>query len=180
MTIPKILICSLPSLAGNIRDTRPGQVVTLIDPHPKHNSDLDEVASIQKSQPFEWLRLFFADVEGAADPDGPKWRHVEQVVQWAQEGVSTIVCCNGGVARSSATAIGLMCSWGLPPDKACEVAWSVKGSIWPNSLIVRMFDQMLKLNGTLVDACSRAKGIPRCPDCCQVLLAGLDDHECPR
>ena len=186
------LICSLSSLAGNIRDTRPDQVITLIDPHPKHDADLAEIALLRWGsfsratdafpvyQGFDWLRLSFADLEDAADPDGPKWEHVERIVQWAKKDVNTIVCCNGGVARSSATAIGLMCFWGMTPEQACEAAWSSKSSIWPNSLLTRMFDQMCKLNGALVSACAKAKGVPRCPDCCQVLLAGLEFHECPK
>lgn len=164
-----IFISSEPLLADNIEDFKPQQIITLTD----KIIDVDVGALLG----IEALHLCFLDVEGH-DPDGPKFDHIKTIHEFARKDTDIVVCCNGGVSRSSANAIGLLCSRGMAPLDAINLCFERKANIWPNTLILRFWDQLLGLNGELIKHAGKAKGQPRCPDCCVILLGGLDDHVC--
>ena len=161
-----IRVIRLADLSSGIFEHQPAQVITLIDPNPKHNDQLAHINHISENvQRFEHLSLRFADEDDANDPDGPKWDHIEKILEFAKPDADIICTCNGGISRSSATAIGLLAARGFTPHQACEIAWINKPNIWPNKLMLSMFDRKFKLDGQLVQAAMLAKLIPRCMMC---------------
>ena len=169
----KIIISSRNLLADNLNDHKPDQLITILgDNWVKDSKNVEDIIFDRP-----WLKLNFLDVEDATDPDGPKKDHIKQIMAF-DNGGSMIVCCNGGISRSSATTIGLLCSRGFSAKEACNIAFDQKPSIWPNILILEWFDRLLGLGGILIEEARKTKAIPRCPDCFHALLTTLDEHNC--
>src|SRR5271165_1597902 len=103
-TMSNIIISSLPSLAANIEDHKPDGLITMLDPGAWEDlpDNLDEV--------LWWHSMSFLDKEDAMHPDGPKWKHINDIVDFLavkdpKGDAKIICCCNGGISRSSSTAI---------------------------------------------------------------------------
>jgi predicted protein tyrosine phosphatase len=181
---PNIIISSRPLLADNLKDHNPDQLITIMGENTIDDSnDFSDLMPVGSHWNISWLRLNFLDVESIINPLGPQREHIDQIAAF-DKGGSMIVCCNGGISRSSATAIGLLCCRGLSAEDACKIAFDQKPNIWPNTLILSFFDDLLAglgfTTGGLIEAARKAKGISRCPDCFNAILTTLDEHTCPR
>ena len=181
MTInDRVFVSSLPSLRDNMNDHKPHQIIMLSD---CQNNVLD--ATRPTADDPNWiatpsrgsLSLVFLDSENMMNVDCPKANHIESILLFADKDADIVVACDGGVSRSSATAIGLLCSRGMKPLDAVTLAFDRKCNIWSNSLMIRLFDQALTLGGDLIKAVAIAKGLPRCIDC-GLLNGDMQDHTC--
>ena len=60
-----------------------------------------------------------------------------------------LVHCGAGISRSTAVATGILCQHRLPPAEAFHTVFSIRRNAVPNSYIIALMDQALKLNGDL-------------------------------
>ena len=63
-----------------------------------------------------------------------------------------LIHCFAGISRSTAMAIGLKCAHGLTPEEAIADTFKQRKQMWPNDLILKHFDDVLKLDGKLIKA----------------------------
>jgi predicted protein tyrosine phosphatase len=61
-----------------------------------------------------------------------------------------LVHCHAGKSRSPAMAIGILIQSGLSPTEAIDQVKIVRPELIPNRLIVRLIDEVLLLDGSLV------------------------------
>ena len=61
-----------------------------------------------------------------------------------------LIHCLAGISRSPAVAIGLKIQHGMTIQEAFEDTFRQRPRMFPNDLILQLFDQLLNLNGKLV------------------------------
>ncbi len=61
-----------------------------------------------------------------------------------------LIYCHAGISRSTAVACGVLCQHNLTPSEAIEYVLSIRPPALPNSYVLSLFDQELKLEGKLV------------------------------
>jgi len=63
-----------------------------------------------------------------------------------------LVHCHAGMSRSTAVACGVLCQHGLTPIEAVKHVVSVRPIAMPNRHVLKLLDDLLKLDGKLVVA----------------------------
>jgi predicted protein tyrosine phosphatase len=63
-----------------------------------------------------------------------------------------LVHCAAGFSRSPAVACGVLCQHGLTPYEAVKYVLSIRPQAFPNQHVLRLFDDILGLEGQLVPA----------------------------
>lgn len=58
--------------------------------------------------------------------------------------------CHGGICRSPSVAILTLIQHGATIEEAIEKVLEVRPQMWPNTLIIRLGDVALEMNGTLI------------------------------
>ena len=96
---------------------------------------------------------FFEDLE---DPSSkaPTREHIERALAFSSnflDGQNILVHCEGGICRSTAMAILIHCQAGFSPEEALKRVERVRPQLWPNRLIISHGDDILGLNGELVE-----------------------------
>lgn len=65
------------------------------------------------------------------------------------------VHCHAGKSRSPAMAIGILIQSGLSPAQAFDVVQGARPKLIPNLLMIRLLDEILRLNGELISLVRR-------------------------
>jgi predicted protein tyrosine phosphatase len=60
-----------------------------------------------------------------------------------------LIHCHAGISRSTAVAIGVLCQHGVTPYDAVTYVLTIRPQAHPNQYIIRLFDEILMLNGEL-------------------------------
>lgn len=63
-----------------------------------------------------------------------------------------LVHCQAGISRSTAVACGVLCQHGLSPSEAIPFVLSIRPQAQPNLHVLRLFDEILGLEGKLFDS----------------------------
>lgn len=104
------------------------------------------------------LLMVFNDVPDAAHSVPPTRAHIEEMQRWMlalPEDAALIIHCLQGVHRSAATALGFLAQQ-VDPAEAMRLLLQIRPEAMPNPLVVRLWDDFLELDGTLVAAAGHA------------------------
>lgn len=129
-------LAKAPSLADGWAD----QVISLVD--------LD--CELPVFQVKEHLVLRVVDTCLWMHPYVMRSGDAERVFKFAKRGTKKLVHCQGGMSRSTATAISLMIRDGMSVKEATLEAYKQRPMLSPNRLILRLFDTLLDMRGLLV------------------------------
>jgi predicted protein tyrosine phosphatase len=149
-------ICGLGELEEHCRDTVT-HVLSILDP------EADQPAVVAFAAPQHRLTLRFHDVI-LPHPDYvlPQRGDMEQVLAFGAtlpqgDPAHLLVHCHMGISRSTAaaTALLLQAHPELDEDEALAHIHSIRAKAWPNSLMMRHFDQLLGRQGRLMAALGR-------------------------
>jgi len=120
-----------------------------------------------KQHPARKIALQFYDITPVdyEGKDAPQLHHVEQILEFAKDigpGEYTLIHCNAGISRSSASALAVIASKLEPTSlnafRAVETLKGIKQIIHPSHRMVRYADQILGYKGALEDAYKTAFG----------------------
>jgi predicted protein tyrosine phosphatase len=104
------------------------------------------------------LRLEFDDIEQDNRYLGrwaPRRHHVQSIIEFARGGLTegrVLIHCAAGISRSTAAGLVCLVAVGMNPEEAVAKLQTVKKEMCPNRSIVFLADDILHLEGTLVDA----------------------------
>lgn len=104
------------------------------------------------------LLMVFNDVPDAAHNVPPTRAHIEEMQRWMLTlpgDAALIIYCLQGVHRSAATALGFLAQQ-VDPVEAMRLLLQIRPEAMPNPLVVRLWDDFLELEGTLVKAAGHA------------------------
>lgn len=100
------------------------------------------------------LVLRFHDVEGEVSGySAPTKEQIVRVLEHSQHlhgEDRLLVHCHAGKSRSPAMAIGILVGTGLSPTEAFQKVRMVRPELIPNRLMIRLIDEVLELDGSLV------------------------------
>ncbi len=136
-------------------------VVSLIDPNFKDHLGSGSALNMDiTSHHIEG----FDDVEeiGSTDKDGitihgyapPTEDHIKRILEFTDKFLdcqNILVHCHAGICRSTAVAILIHCQAGFSPEEAFKRVEEARPQLWPNRLVISLGDELLGLNGELVN-----------------------------
>lgn len=149
-----VRIGGLHSIAAEISAFRPTHLLGILDPEFPEPSCYEQG---RDARAMLLLRFFDIDV---AEPDGPAAAHVQRIIAFADRlrtecGRSRprlLVHCHAGISRSTASAyIALARELGIDrAEEAFQHLLRVTANPWPNRRLVRLADEALAANGSLL------------------------------
>lgn len=145
----RLAICGLAELAERLTPATT-TVVSLLDPGYETPDILEHIPQRH--------RFSFFDVVDPSLAMSPTPQDVERLIEVGsslEDQGHVLVHCHAGMSRSTAAALLFMVLHDASPQEAAEQLMAVRFPCWPNSLIVRMADEQLGLQGALRQA-SRA------------------------
>ena len=175
----RLSICGLEELPG-FAGQGVSHVISILDP------DYPDPEVFARLGQDERVLFRFDDViSGGPDRILPAPDHVARILElgerWrAEPPRHLLVHCHAGVSRSTATAVMLMAQHNPGREReAFAVLDSIRRPAWPNSLMVRLADDMLGRNGALIEAMREHHGrVARgFPVLAEQLKAGHRAHE---
>ncbi|HYD32858.1 MAG TPA: protein-tyrosine-phosphatase [Azospirillaceae bacterium] len=176
-----ITICGIDEIP-DLPLERISHVVSILDPRR------EELEHFNRHDPSRVFRFRFDDIIAVrAGQVEPTAAHVAEILAIGDRlrevpADHLLIHCHAGVSRSTATAAILMAQ--RYPDRLDEVFASlreVRPRSWPNSLMIRLADTMLGLDGAFMAALRRHYRIVgrAYPDLVQGILAGDRAPEVP-
>jgi predicted protein tyrosine phosphatase len=128
--------------------------ISLLDPDFLAISQIPEPNNEQQI-----LRCSFHDIgreEFAAYYNQPKMassQQIQDILEFTaplESADKLLVHCHAGISRSTAVACGILCQHGLTPTEAVKYVLSIRSQAFPNQHVIKLFDELLKLDGNLV------------------------------
>jgi predicted protein tyrosine phosphatase len=152
----KTTICGIDELTGH-SDARVTHVLSILDPGTPEPDAFGRFGEHQR------LELRFHDVIESRVPgyDPPQRHHIEAMLGFGRdmmrgpvEPVHLLVHCHMGISRSTAAAILLMAEAEpeRPPAAIVDQVAAIRPKAWPNLRMIEIGDQLLGLEGALVEA----------------------------
>jgi predicted protein tyrosine phosphatase len=145
-----IIVSSYWALEETLERYKPAYLVSLIE-------NADAVSTPNYITPNNHLRLSFHDIEYEIPGTSPSVADIEKLIEialrWNVSRESILVHCVAGVSRSSAA--GLIIASVRQPDSEAKLVWLLKQQApycHPNRLMIKLADQVLFLEGKLIDA----------------------------
>ena len=133
---------------GSIKALRFTHVISINGP------DTQPPAPLQDHDGEHLVLHFWDAVEGDGSPGRD---HVQAIIDFAKTMTqdSVLLChCAAGISRSSAAALTVIASQMEPTAlnamKAVQDVRDIKGTVWPNALMVQWADELLGFDGALV------------------------------
>jgi predicted protein tyrosine phosphatase len=149
--MPFIFVTPLSAVEDSIRLHFPSHLVTLLS--PEHMIDTPDGIPSDRH-----LRLAFNDVADEWESDTPPAaHHIEKLIGFGRDWDAEhpmLVHCWAGISRSTAAAYILLCDR-LGPGSEAEIAAALRARAphaCPNSLMIRLADDMLNRDGRMVEA----------------------------
>lgn len=136
------------------------KVTNRINAKPEAEGWADHVISVvDKGTPCELNHSqhieFFEDLIDPLNGASPQKEHVQRILDFADRnffnGQNILVHCEGGICRSTAVAILLHCQAGFDPQEAFFRVERQRPQLWPNELIIELGDEILGLDGELIE-----------------------------
>lgn len=158
----EVIVSSKKLAASQAEEFKPHFVISIADPDDDHPVFTDSKV----------LSLDFHDISFVSESpyfnqmyEIPSREHVARIYEFAKsfdEASRILIHCYAGISRSSASAIISLCAHMSPKDAVEKIAslktktymgYEEKGDIWfaPNHLMIKYADEMLNLNGELLD-----------------------------
>ncbi len=99
---------------------------------------------------------YFDDVDYSTE-NGPQESEISLLLDFSQKFTMTdkiLIHCRAGVSRSTALAYAVICQHGQPGQEAEAFAYirQIRPQLFPNGLVVKMADRILKRKGRLLAA----------------------------
>jgi predicted protein tyrosine phosphatase len=154
-----LAVCGIPELSqGNLFSSH---VISLLDPdHP------DVEALAEHSVDRRTILRFHDIIEPAEGRTAPSVEHMATIVDKARhlgqgdaEG-KLLIHCHMGVSRSTAAMLAVLAT--IRPEASGEDLFvelaMIRPQAWPNSLMIRMTDELLSRGGDLTSALRRHYG----------------------
>lgn len=115
------------------------------------------VVSLDKeywSSPENWCRLEMEDTPDPTKHDAPTMEEVIKGIEFGAKAISSnqliIIHCQMGIARSPAMAIGSLLKAGRTVEQAYTEIKAIRPRMDPNTLIIKLLDEHMGLNGELI------------------------------
>ena len=99
------------------------------------------------------LALDLDDVTEAAHPGAPTLAHLDSLLTFVDRlpaSAALVIRCPHGISRSTALALGILARE-VPPLRAAFLLHRLRPFACPNALLVRLWDELLGLDGELVE-----------------------------
>jgi predicted protein tyrosine phosphatase len=149
--MPRIHVCSLARLPAVVAETGASHIVTLIDAS----------TAVERPLSVSAERHLFLGVNDISEPmDGyvhPSTEHVARLIAFLESWDQTrplVIHCFAGISRSTAAAFISLCAL-MPERDEAELAQALRAAshiAYPNRLLVRLGDDLLKRDGRMVAA----------------------------
>ena len=141
-------ICSKSEVNKTVKNFGATHLITLLDPG-------DSVFRPPSIPGTNHLKLNFFDEEDETKSNPPKLWHGESILGFAKSlhDARVVVHCHAGICRSTAAGLALWLQEnGLDRlDEAKKWLSEVRPNSFPNSLLGKHFDNILGLDGKLID-----------------------------
>jgi predicted protein tyrosine phosphatase len=108
---------------------------------------------------------YFDDVDYRTE-DGPQENEIGFLLDFSQRFTMAdkiLIHCRAGVSRSTALAYAVVCQHSQPGQEAAAFAYvrQIRPQLFPNGLVVKMADRILKRKGRLLAAAKTHRWEPR-------------------
>jgi len=145
-------ITDLPQARKLLQAKWPTWAVTLLGPTKPWHRDHATLWSTGDNH----VRIVVDDITES----WPGWEacthdHVRELLAWADNikaGNNVLIHCRAGVSRSTAASIAVLVSRGANPRDAIDYVQRIRPILDPNELILTRADEVLGLQGALVEA----------------------------
>jgi len=141
--------------------------ISLVDPGIE---DYDGIELPVASQARKLRRYYFHDIISTdnfliflteeAIPILATAQQIQDILDFTAPLTSTdklLVHCQAGISRSTAVACGILCQHGLSPSEAVQYVLSIRPQAKPNQHVLRLFDEILGLEGKLMAILAESK-----------------------
>jgi predicted protein tyrosine phosphatase len=144
--LKNIVVSSIITCVDDAADFHPDQVISFLD--AGHKAPDFGLSSDN--------HLIFTDVEDTDNNQhafAPSSSMIQSVIDFVRPDSKLLVHCIGGISRSTATAVALMVIRGASVDDAMNATHQMQPNMWPNHIILTLFDIHIKANGEFVKKC---------------------------
>lgn len=138
-----ISVCSYRELPERVRRWKPTHLLSMVD-----------TGKFRPPKAVSWARLPCEDIETLTNPRAPTCdvaRGILALGDAMPDGGRLLIHCEAGVSRSGAAALMLLAKE-LGVDAAVDALAVIRPTAYPNKLLVRYADTLLRLDGVLMDA----------------------------
>ena len=145
MKAPQIAICRLLEVEEISTSFGATHLLSLLEPGRK-------IFRPEAMPKANHLTLCFQDTWDPKLLAAPTAEHIERIDNWVDaqsEDARLLVHCFAGVSRSPGAALGILAK-SMPPEKAVEALFKLRPQAVPNPLVVRIWDDRLRLEGKLL------------------------------
>lgn len=150
MVVVVIYICSLYAMVAAVATARPSHLVSILDPD-------DVVPTPPGVSAGNHLRIGVHDIGQPVDGYiAPEAGHIESLLAfgagWDRK-APLLVHCFAGVSRSMAAALILVCQINAGREREAALLLRARaGHAMPNRRMIALADQLMRLDGRLVEA----------------------------
>ncbi len=153
---PTVIVCRADELLSTVGRKRPAAVLSIEHPGVAAN---ERGYAPRLTDGTPQMVLTFWDTEEKAAEGGPDIAQVEQGLAFVMEHIGkgdVVIHCNGGIARSTAMALGVLSLLHpLKPEKELiDMLLKIRPIAAPNIIVVEMVDALTGRNGKLLQAFS--------------------------
>lgn len=159
MNLPLIIRITDKEQALTLADAWATHVISILDTDIRH--DYDQLPQFGAS--YSLSRYYFDDVTPdliSREQDYEILASIQDMKNMLSftEKLTTqhklLIHCHAGVSRSPAAACGILCQHGLTPEQAVDHVLKIRAA-YPNEYVITLMDQILKLQGKLIEACQQ-------------------------
>ena len=151
--MPEFTVCAKSEVKKTVKRFEATHLISTLDQG-------DRVFRPPRIEPCNHLQLWFEDEEDPVKWGAPTAEHAQIIWDWSSQLPSdarVVVHCWAGQCRSTAIGIAL---WLQSNGKdrlteACDWLLATRPNACPNLLLARYFDNLLELNGSLVQLCDK-------------------------
>jgi predicted protein tyrosine phosphatase len=151
--MPEFAICSKSEVKKTAKQFGATHLISTLDPG-------DRVFRPPRILGTHHLQLWFEDEEDPSKLDSPTLAHAETILSFGKRLTSDARClihCWAGQCRSTAVGLALWLQSNGTHQVDEAVAWlaTVRPESCPNLLLASHFDQLLEMDGELVQVCEK-------------------------
>jgi predicted protein tyrosine phosphatase len=157
---PRIVaVCGLHELENTLKLSQATALISLVDSDGSTGLSNPIYLSVSIT-PERHLLTVMDDVSTPFLPHAPSRGHVDSLLSFYRQlgGCDRLVVnCTMGISRSAAVALGLLAMSATPED-AGQTLFELRRIANPNPLIVKLFDERLRLGGALTKIADDVRG----------------------
>ena len=151
--MPEFTICAKSEVKKTVKRFSATHLISTLDPG-------DRVFRPPRILPQNHLQLWFEDEEDPGKSDAPTLQHAEIIHNWSSQlppDARVVVHCFAGACRSTSVGIALWLQHNGVHRLSQAVEWlkADRPLACPNLLLAEHFDQLLGMDGKLLDTCAQ-------------------------